>query len=74
MRLLKIYSQFCSPAGAKYPFFLGSSSWTITFTLNFDVVYGVMLTFSLRFSKLDNVIVTEQKYFPATQKITFRSL
>ena len=29
LRLLKIYIMFCLPAGAKYPFFLGSSSWTM---------------------------------------------
>ena len=30
LRLLKIYVMFCPPAGAKYPFFLGSSWWTIS--------------------------------------------
>ena len=29
LRLLKIYITFCSPARAKYSFFLASSSWTI---------------------------------------------
>ena len=32
-RQLKIYIMFCLPAGAKYPFFLGSSSWTISITI-----------------------------------------
>ena len=31
LRLLTIYIMFCTPARAKYPFFLGSSSWTIHF-------------------------------------------
>ena len=30
LRLLKIYIMFCQPAGAKYPFSLGSSSQTVT--------------------------------------------
>ena len=32
LRLLKIHIMFCPPAGAKYPFFLRSSSWTTALT------------------------------------------
>ena len=34
LRLLKIYIIFCALAGAKYSFFLGSSSWTILHWVN----------------------------------------
>ena len=33
----KIHITFCSPTGAKYPFFLGSSSWTILYTFECQI-------------------------------------